>query len=92
MGNVTIFRNIKDTSTPFYRDMESILLRIKEGKSKSLIKQIRSEKDKSVRQELKKNLPAICFSGTFNKRSDGSLKEHSGFICLDFDGYKTKKI
>ena len=91
MGNVTIFRNIKDTSTPFYRDIESILFRIKEGKSKGLIKQIRSEKDKSVRQELKKNLPAICFSGTFNKRSDSSLKEHSGFICLDFDGYKTKK-
>lgn len=91
MGNVTIFRNIKDTSTPFYRDIDSILIRIKEGRSNSLIKQIRSEKDKSVRQELKKNLPAICFSGTFNKRSDNSLKEHSGFICLDFDGYKTKK-
>ncbi len=91
MGNVTIFRNIKDTSTPFYRDIESILIRIKDGSSKSLIKQIRSEKDKSVRQELKKNLPAICFSGTFNKRSDNSIKEHSGFICLDFDGYKTKK-
>ena len=91
MGNVTIFRNIKDTSTPFYRDIESILIRIKDGSSKSLIKQIRSEKDKSIRQELKKNLPAICFSGTFNKRSDNSIKEHSGFICLDFDGYKTKR-
>ena len=47
MGNVTIFRNIKDTSTPFYRDIESILIRIKDGSSKSLIKQIRSEKDKT---------------------------------------------
>ena len=65
--------------------------RIKEGKSKELIKQIRSEKNKDVRQELKKSLPAICFSGTFNKRSDDSIIEHSGFICLDFDGYKTKK-
>lgn len=89
--NVTIFRNIKDTSTPFFKDMSSILERIKDGKSKDLIKQIRSEKNKEVRQELKKNLPAICFSGTFNKRNDDSIIEHSGFICLDFDGYKTKK-
>ena len=91
MEQVTIFRNIKDTSTPFFRDLDSILERIKEGKSKELIKQIRSEKNKDVRQELKKSLPAICFSGTFNKRNDDSLIEHSGFICLDFDGYKTKK-
>jgi len=90
-NQVTIFRNIKDTSTPFFRDLDSTLDRIKEGKSKELIKQIRSEKNKEVRQELKKNLPAICFSGTFNKRNDDSLIEHSGFICLDFDGYKTKK-
>lgn len=90
-NQVTIFRNIKDTSTPFFRDLDSILERIKEGKSKELIKQIRSEKNKDVRQELKKSLPAICFSGTFNKRSDDSIIEHSGFICLDFDGYKTKK-
>ena len=50
-NQVTIFRNIKDTSTPFFRDIESILVRIKEGTSKELIRQIRSEKDKEVRQE-----------------------------------------
>ena len=54
-NQVTIFRNIKDTSTPFFRDIDSILVRIKEGTSKELIKQIRSEKNKEVRQELKKN-------------------------------------
>jgi|14BtaG_2_1085337.scaffolds.fasta_scaffold03280_7 hypothetical protein len=90
-NQVTIFRNIKDTSTPFFRDIQSILDRIKDGTSKELIKQIRSEKDKEVRQGLKKSLPAICFSGMFNKRADDSITVHSGFICLDFDGYKTKK-
>lgn len=40
---------------------------------------------------MKQNLPAICFSGTFSKRSDDALIEHSGIICLDFDGYPTKK-
>ena len=91
-NQVTIFRNIKDTSTPFFRDLDSILERIKEGKSKELIKQIRSEKKEDVRQELKKSLPAIyVFQEHFNKRNDDSIIEHSGFICLDFDGYKTKK-
>ena len=90
---VTIFKNIKETETPFFKDVSYILKRIKEGKSKILIKEIRKEKDKTKRNELKKNLPAICFSGQFNKRSDAALQEHSGIICLDFDGYdKTKDL
>ena len=28
---------------------------------------------------------------SFYKRNDKSLIEHSGLICLDFDGYKTNK-
>ena len=68
-----------------------ILDRIKEGKNSELVKRIRNEKNKSERNELKKKLPSICFSGVFNKRSDSALVEHSGLICLDFDGYEKKK-
>jgi hypothetical protein len=91
--NVTIFQNIRDTDTPFFRDVHVILDRIKEGAgaTKELVKKIRLEKRKPERQELKKQLPAICFSGTFNKRTDISLLEHSGLICLDFDGYLKQK-
>ena len=88
---ITIFKNIMDTSAPFYREVEVVLDRIKQGASKDLVKKIRLEKDKSKRNEIKKDLPAICFSGTFNKRNDSSLVEHSGLICLDFDGYKKQK-
>tara|TARA_R100000951_G_scaffold70630_1_gene59553 strand:- start:3862 stop:6255 length:2394 start_codon:yes stop_codon:yes gene_type:complete len=88
---VTIFKNIKETATPFYREVEVVLQRIKEGSSKELVKGIRLEKDKSQRNELKKLLPAICFSGIFTKRNDNSITEHSGLICLDFDGYPKKK-
>tara|TARA_R110002167_G_scaffold89907_2_gene242518 strand:- start:151 stop:2562 length:2412 start_codon:yes stop_codon:yes gene_type:complete len=91
-SKITIFRNIKETQTPFYIGIDKILARIKDGKSKELVKSIRLETDKKERNELKKNLPAVCFSGTFNKRSDDSLIEHSGFICLDFDGYEKKKL
>ncbi len=89
--NVTIFKNIKETATPFHREVSVVLQRIKDGASKELVKGIRQEKDKSARNELKKMLPAICFSGIFTKRNDNSLTEHSGLICLDFDGYEKKK-
>jgi hypothetical protein len=91
MTQITIFRNIMDTDAPFYRSVDVILERIKSGSQKELIKRIRSEKNKKLRQELKQQLPAVCFSGTFTKRNDKNLKEHSGLICLDFDGYEKKR-
>jgi len=92
MSKVTLFKNIKETETPFYRGIDVVLKRIKDGASKHLVKRIRTEKIKAERNELKKLLPAICFSGLFNKRLDSAINEHSGFICLDFDGYEKKKI
>jgi predicted DNA-binding protein YlxM (UPF0122 family) len=88
---VTIFANIKQTETPFFRPIEKILERTRDGHSKELVEKIRKEKDKSLRNIMKQSLPAICFSGTFNKRLDTALVEHSGYICLDFDGYATAK-
>lgn len=88
---VTIFRNINDTSTPFNIDIHKVFDRIRVGKYKDIIQSIRKEKDKTTRNNMKKQLPAICFSGEFTKRSDDGIKNHSGYICLDFDGYKTKK-
>ena len=88
---VTLFKNIVETDTPFHRPVSLVLKRIKDGTTKDLVKRIRLEKNKNERNELKKGLPAICFSGRFNKRNDASLSEHSGIICLDFDGYDKKK-
>jgi len=88
---VTIFKNIAETQEPFYRPVEFILHRIKEGSSSDLVKKIRKETDKDKRNALKKSLPSICFSGKFSKRSDVALIESSGLITLDFDGYTKKK-
>ena len=90
-SNVTIFKNIKETEAPFHRDVSVVLQRIKDGATKSLVKQIRAEKNKAQRNELKKKLPAICFSGVFNKRLDSAIIEHSGLMCLDFDGHEKRK-
>tara|TARA_R110000764_G_scaffold74166_1_gene150740 strand:- start:3757 stop:6165 length:2409 start_codon:yes stop_codon:yes gene_type:complete len=91
MSKITIFKDIKDTDQPFHREVGVILDRIREGSSKDLVNEIRSQKDKTKRNVLKQSLPAICFSGVFSKRLDSSLATHSGLICLDFDGYKSSK-
>ena len=64
---ITIFKDIKNTSQPFYREVEVVLKRIQEGASKDLVKRIRQESDKSKRNVIKQLLPAICFSGQFTK-------------------------
>jgi len=88
---VTIFANILNTSTPFFKNAESVLDRIKDGASKELVLSIRKEVNKSKRNDLKKQLPSICFSGKFNQRSDVAIEEHSGLICIDLDNYRKQK-
>lgn len=80
-SKVTIFKDIL-TKAPTYITLEKALERIKSGRSKELVEQLRETKN----DELKKKLPCICFSGVFSPtRTDENLKEHSGFIILDFD-------
>lgn len=88
---VTIFRNITTTGTPYYITLEKVVQRIKEGKSKDIISAIRKEKDNTLRNELKRDLPSLCISGKFTHRSDSAMQEHSGLVCLDFDKFPTKK-
>ena len=47
-STITMFKNIKETDTPFYRDVTVALDRIKNGSTKDIIKRIRQCKDKSV--------------------------------------------
>lgn len=88
---VTIFKNLQSTNTPFFKDIDFVLDRIKSGKSKDIVENVRKQKTKDLADKIKVTLPAICFSGIFNKRSDNSIVEHSGLICLDFDKYDSKE-
>lgn len=82
---VTIFENIF-SKTPIYIDVDKALDRIKIGKSKLKVEEITNALDKERANELKKNLPSICFSGKFKEnRRDSDLTEHSNYIVLDFD-------
>lgn len=85
---VTIYKNIFSKEAN-YISLESALKRIKNGKSKDQIDEIRNTVDKEKANKLKLNLPSVCFSGKFgNNRQDIDLIEHSGYIVLDFDNVK----
>ena len=84
---VTIFKSIKDTKAPHHIAMPTALRRIQQGKSKSIISEVRAgEKAK------KKELPIVCFSGEFSERNDDALFEHSCYIILDFDHVKVDEV
>src|SRR6185437_4548672 len=80
----TIFENIYATE-PNYISVDAALQRIKNGRSRERIEEIRATIDKEKSDLLKRSLPSICFSGKFSKREDQFLIEHSGFLVLDFD-------
>ena len=82
---ITIFKNIY-SKEPNYRTVKYCLDRIKNGVSKAAVEEIRNTLDKDKADNLKKNLPSVCFSGKFGaNRQDVDLIKHSGFIVLDFD-------
>lgn len=84
---VTIYKNLSEVKNGFYRDIDFVLRRIKEGSSKQLIEQIRALNGDPT--ELKKKLPAINFQGKFKERNDFGLEEFSGFLILDFDKFES---
>lgn len=49
------------------------------------VQSVRDEQEKTVRNDLKKLLPAATISGVFSSRSLRGLIEYNGIICLDFD-------
>lgn len=82
---ITIYKNIF-SKEPNYITVEVALQRIKEGRSKTTVEEIRNTLDKEKANKIKLNLPSVCFSGKFAKdRRDEDLLKHSGFIVLDFD-------
>lgn len=82
---VTIFKNIFDKDNSHFIKVDNALERIRTGKSKTLIDSIRNGADKGEKNKAKRNLPSICFSGTFSERADDKMIDHSGYVVLDWD-------
>ena len=77
---ITIFSSITNIDDPHYITLDKALDRIREGKSKPKVDEVRAG-DSAV----KKTLPVALFSGVFTGRRDNDIKGHSGYIVLDFD-------
>lgn len=90
-NNVTVFDNLYLLDRPRYISIDYVLQRIKEEACGELVEKVRLEKDKNTRNNLKEKLPCVLFSGEFSRRSDSALVQHSGFICIDFDGFENSQ-
>ena len=55
---ITIFKSVKDISTPFFVSVDYVFEKIRSGSAKDLVKKIRNEQNKSDRNQLKLQLPA----------------------------------
>ncbi len=79
---VSLFASVQ-TNTPISEISLYEFLRDEQYKQKylPLVQEYRT----TGKDELKKQLPAVTVSGTFDKRNTDGLKEHSGLICIDVD-------
>lgn len=81
----TIFEHLFTTNQPYKISVTDALMRIKNGRSKVKVEELRNTIDKERQEALKKQLPSVCFSGVFEKRDEKFMTSHSGFLVLDFD-------
>lgn len=87
--NISIYRNVTD-NTGSTTTLRTFVL---SDKYKAEIEHLRTIEDKQLRNELKKQLPAVTISGIFEPtRTADNLIEHSGLICIDIDGQDNRHI
>lgn len=91
MINISLFSSCKLTKPDEIISVNDFINAIKYGKWKHLIDPIREEKEKEKRKILKEKIPGVTISGLFEVRNQNSLIKHSGFICVDIDGFTDKK-
>ena len=70
---------------PFFKEINDVLMSFKDGSNKKVIDKIRQSKTDEEKNERKKKLKSVCFSGEFSYRAAKNCIKHSGFVCLDFD-------
>ena len=60
---VTVFAHSKEVENPFFKEINDVLLSFKDGSNKVIIDKVRSIEDKEKRNDAKKKLKSVCFSG-----------------------------
>jgi len=68
-NKVSIYKDVKETNNPYFITIEEALNRIKDGRVKQLVDQIRADVVKGNKEAANKNkakLPCVLYSGMFN--------------------------
>ena len=85
---ISYWRGVQDTKKDVDRtSVDEFLERVKTGYWKEKVELVRSEQSEERRKQIKKTLEAVTIGGTFTERKEPGLEKHSGFICIDVDGY-----
>jgi len=87
MASISLYPHIFETKRSQDISMDIFLQYIQDGKWQDFVLPIRTM-DEVKRKEAKKKVPYVTLSGLFTEHSDNGIKEHSGFIGMDFDNIK----
>lgn len=85
MPKVSLFKNIGKPSNPEELDLVEQLIATRDGEWRDIVTECRDIKDKSERDEYKRNMPTVTYSGLFSYRNSESLITHSEVIAMDLD-------
>jgi hypothetical protein len=87
---ISIFKDAFDTTPIDHISVSDFLQAIKYGKWQEQVEKIRNEPDDKKRKIAKTGLVSVTCSGKFTTRAEANLEAHSGFICVDIDGFSDK--
>lgn len=82
---ISLYKDIWQTTDAKEIPFLNFIDNIRAGMWQDIVLPIRAEKDHKRRQELKKKVPCVTLSGTFNERLDTAIRKHSGYIGIDLD-------
>lgn len=88
----SFYKNLHSAQEPDNEfDINQLIEVIRYGYIKNDIKTLRALECKKQRGKFKQSkLPCVTLSGTFEKRNNDNLLEHSGLIQIDIDGLEEK--
>jgi hypothetical protein len=92
--NISIYKSARNPKPTGVGTIQWALDEIKNGKYADAVNKIRNASSKDERDELKKKINAVTFSGHFKYRDTqlGNLIAYSGFICQDIDKLSEEQL
>jgi predicted P-loop ATPase len=85
---VSYYKTIKEPDSREVAEITTLLENIKNGVWEDICHKVRTAKNDEQKKTLKQSAPCFTTSGTFTKRGNNNLIQHSGLIAIDFDHVK----